>query len=373
MTFFPHTFVFLLQALVFWLKASAEQSFVTLECPFGWKANGQSWYVPMDKSQNWTHQTVVITASFPSLYDLKNMYNQFVMCLVCEYDVPFFHCNIKGKKKWIEICIHESGNFLNQSMRYQSEKNDPNSLVLKWNTTSAVCGIEIQDESTMLESVIDTSKPVLCSKVFKIRMDDKTLASNDPFSEIDLRCPEASYLNGFQTGAILCHQSNDVVETFCIVCYSTRKLLSVCINDCELMQTKMEFSHLVNFSYQHNEKLKGGKYCGIQRKLNESVPKRFDHKWIDSQEHLIVCDASTIDSMSTAFIAVIVISLILNITLIIVVVVITRQKVARQLRERPRELEIVHIPVDDARVTTNQEPDNETPRNEFYRNPYYAQ
>ena len=99
---------------------SPENSFVILECPFGWIAIGQAWYAPQREGDQWltnlpafvgqTRYTTTLHLQARHIY----FPNKYAICLICEHDSAMYHPDksrmylSKQSQRWVEVCGSQS-------------------------------------------------------------------------------------------------------------------------------------------------------------------------------------------------------------------------------------------------------------------------
>ena len=209
----------------------AADQFVTLECPQGWKAFDQAWYVPKPENEDWTNPSVISPSAmegyFESLY-YKNGTRVSAMCLICELQCK----NLQGKvcngkvMEFIEICSYQSETLLQLPATFEINENFPSNTLLKWNQSHPTCGIKIQTDSNSLQTVIDTTESVQCPS-------SEPDGINNSSTNIALLCPQGSILIGFQNRQTRCSVTFQYNATFCIICKSSQTVISVCFNSCK--------------------------------------------------------------------------------------------------------------------------------------------
>ena len=113
--------------------AIASDDFLTLECPQGWKAFGQAWYVPKPENEDWTDPSVISPLTMENYYEsfyYKNGTRVSAMCLICELQCK----NLQGKvcngkvMEFIEICSYQSETLLQLPATFEINENFPKIL-----------------------------------------------------------------------------------------------------------------------------------------------------------------------------------------------------------------------------------------------------
>ena len=78
-----------------------ESNYVTLECPFGWRVQGQAWYLRKTSTGSWQNGT---KATDPESFKSKDV-NIHMMCAICESDLEKIEKH--SAKNRLEICLHD--------------------------------------------------------------------------------------------------------------------------------------------------------------------------------------------------------------------------------------------------------------------------
>ena len=243
----------LIQVIVVLKHATANLDF-SLECPFGWNVHGDVDYTPRSYE-------AYITKS-ASYFD-----SYLAICILCEFDMHV-------KPKWIEICAYRSYNALYVPLKYHLHPR---------------VGKDFGSAQYQLTSQFAKVTYLL---FFNVLYD--TLVAN-PFRKIELKCPKKSHLIGLENRHSYCTANPQIRKTFCILCRSVDSEFSVCFNDCERIQEKIDFDQLVATSSTGNQTddISSGKYCGLRLGRNDQMIILDEERSFNStslKENLIICD-----------------------------------------------------------------------------------
>ena len=311
----------------------AAEQFVTLDCPQGWNAYAQAWYVPKPENEDWTDLSVISPHTmqnyFGSLY-YNNSTKINGMCLICELDRKRPQVNNVELNKYIEICSYQSDALLQHPVLLEIAENYSNNTLLKWNKYHPNCGIKIQTDLNSLQRAIDTTESVQCPS-------SEPEANNNYSTKLALLCPQGSILIGFQNRQTRCSITFQYNVTFCIICKSSQTVISVCFNSCKSTPFNRFKKLIISSSKIY---ITNDTFCGMLIDPNETLLLDQNGKLFTSlQENFISCTNQNVTTLSLPIIATIVAIVTITMILIIAAVVMNRCKV-------------VHINTGDLQTTT---------------------
>ena len=285
---------YLVEFVVLVQLAIASDDFLTLECPQGWKAFGQAWYVPKPENEDWTDPSVISPLTMENYYEsfyYKNGTRVSAMCLICELQCK----NLQGKvcngkvMEFIEICSYQSETLLQLPATFEINENFPSNTLLKWNQSHPTCGIKIQTDSNSLQTVIDTTESVQCPS-------SEPDGINNSSTNIALLCPQGSILIGFQNRQTRCSITFQYNVTFCIICKSSQTVISVCFNSCKSTPFNKFITLIISSS---KIGITNVTFCGMLIDPNETLVLDQNGKLFTSlQENFISCTNQNVKTLS---------------------------------------------------------------------------
>ena len=345
----------------------AADQFVTLECPQGWKAFDQAWYVPKPENEDWTNPSVISPSAmegyFESLY-YKNGIRLSAMCLICKHDCKNSENCRSLVNKYIEICSYKFEELLQDPVLLEIVENFPNNTLLKWNKSHPTCGIKIQTDSNSLQTVIDTTESVQCPS-------SEPDGINNSSTNIALLCPQGSILIGFQNRQTRCSVTFQYNATFCIICKSSQTVISVCFNSCKSTPFNKFITLIISSS---KIGITNVTFCGMLIDPNETLVLDQNGKlFTSSQDNFISCTNQNVTTLSLPIIAAII--GILTITMILIIAGAIVMNRLRNVHINTRDLQATPVhnnayesgPPDSRVATISANAGNI----QFFNNPYY--
>jgi len=240
-------------------------SFVTLQCPNGWKVQDQAWYVPKITTDTWHVDSWKTINSFPVSKSSTSTHPDFkvsMMCIICELDLTNFESTIL--KNRLEICSH-SESFHHSDQKFEFEKQNctaKNSL--NWcGSEQPVCALHVPKDKSSLKTAIGNSIAVSYSDFFG-KYPQAQL--QNPYRHISMTCPAGSFIKGFEKHLVHCEKPNPSKQSFCILCGTSSIEFSVCLSKCAMIMPAAKINGLVVSS--SNKSLEDK--CGIRINAREA-------------------------------------------------------------------------------------------------------
>ena len=214
-----------------------ESNYVTLECPFGWRVQGQAWYVPINSTGSWQNGTKAIDRGSFKSKDVK----AHMMCAICESDLTKVQSD--SAKNRLEICLHDKYQQGSQQKLEFETQNCSFVKNLNWcKSPHYLCALNVPTSGRFLKQAIGSTSAFSCSDVHERIAKNENNRNSNPFKDISMICPTGSTLTGFEKRRIQCVLSK---ESFCILCASTSAEFSVCLSSCANLWPGAQINGLV--------------------------------------------------------------------------------------------------------------------------------
>ncbi len=159
---------------------SSENSFVILECPYGWVANGQAWYAPKNERERWysSEPAHVGQNSYTTSLHLGERFDyspkKYVICLFCEYDSSSLNWEYQ---RWIEVCGSQTNFIRTEKTHFEiqicSHSNTYNKFnnygnTMNWCQHQTVCAIKVFLKMNNLYNALQLTSSMFCSGILII-------------------------------------------------------------------------------------------------------------------------------------------------------------------------------------------------------------
>ena len=195
--------------VIFFTSHAQSQSYendryLSLVCPEGLMAKGLTWYAQ-------TINTIL------SENDSSRSSQNFSVCVNCKPEK-------EGPYQWIEICFSNNDNILGQPFQWDTTScGEPISVTQKQfqifqkcQRNEPFCGIHLFEGETTLKRALKTAQPILCTGFSSERSKDEIIRPNSAGFDVDLLCPENTFIDGFQK--IFLPASGGLIPAFSASC-----------------------------------------------------------------------------------------------------------------------------------------------------------